>query len=126
MSGNVRYRFKHGRASKVVFDVATSGCPVLKPLGAMASFHIPFCTTRETLRRIVGSYLIKQYFKQLEGEEPDWELKELKALYDQQLARHKNLRRTQKVNQWSHEERHIAKHAERFCEVVLLSHLNNE
>lgn len=62
--------------------LATSGCPVLKPLGAMASFHIPFCTTRETLHRTVGSYLIKQYFKQLEGEEPDWEMKELKELYD--------------------------------------------
>lgn len=62
--------------------MATSGCPVLKPLGAMASFHIPFCTTRETLHRTVGSYLIRQYFKQLEGGEPDWEMKELKELYD--------------------------------------------
>ncbi|PXA03169.1 hypothetical protein DDZ13_13170 [Coraliomargarita sinensis] len=62
--------------------MATSGCPVLKPLGAMASFHIPFCTTRETLHRTVGSYLIQQYFKQLKGDVPDWEMKELKELYD--------------------------------------------
>lgn len=62
--------------------MATSGCPVLQPLGAMASFHIPFCTTRETLYRTVGSYLIQQYFKQSEGGVPDWELKELKHLYD--------------------------------------------
>lgn len=62
--------------------MATSGCPVLKELGAMASFHIPFCSTRETLHRTVGSYLIKQYFKQLDGETPDWEMKELKELYD--------------------------------------------
>ncbi len=61
--------------------MATSGCPVLKELGAMASFHIPFCTTRETLHRTVGSYFIKQYFKQLKGEEPDWELTHLKELY---------------------------------------------
>ncbi|MFT5836538.1 MAG: hypothetical protein ACI9ZV_000033 [Candidatus Azotimanducaceae bacterium] len=61
--------------------MATSGCPVLKELGAMASFHIPFCTTRETLHRTVGSFLIKQYFKQLKGEEPDWELAQLKELY---------------------------------------------
>lgn len=47
----------------------------------MASFHIPFCTTRETLHRTVGSYLIKQYFKQLKGEEPDWKLVHLKELY---------------------------------------------
>lgn len=62
--------------------MATSGCPVLNKLGAMASFHIPFCTSEETLQRSVGSYLIKQYFKQLNGEAPDWELKELKELYD--------------------------------------------
>lgn len=61
--------------------MATSGCPVLKELGAMASFHIPFCTTRETLHRTVGSYLIKQYFKELNGGDPDWELKHLKELY---------------------------------------------
>lgn len=61
--------------------MATSGCPILKPLVSMASFHIPFCTTRETLHRTVGSYLIKQYFKQLKGGSPDWELKELKELY---------------------------------------------
>ena len=62
--------------------MATSGCPVLKQLGAMASFHIPFCSTRETLHRTVGSYLTKQYFVQLKGGEPDWELKHLKELYD--------------------------------------------
>lgn len=61
--------------------MATSGCPVLQELGAMASFHIPFCSTRETLHRTVGSYLTKQYFVQLEGGEPDWELKQLKELY---------------------------------------------
>ena len=47
----------------------------------MASFHIPFCSTRETLHRTVGSYLTKQYFVQLQGGEPDWELQQLKALY---------------------------------------------
>lgn len=62
--------------------MATSGCPVLKELGSMASFHIPFCSTRETLQRTVGSYLIKQYFKQLDGGVPDWELVHLKELYD--------------------------------------------
>ena len=62
--------------------MATSGCPVLKELGAMASFHIPFCSTQETLHRTVGSYLTKQYFVEFEGGEPDWELKHLKELYD--------------------------------------------
>lgn len=70
-----------GVNSLIGLMMATSGCPVLKELGAMASFHIPFCTTRETLHRTVGSYLIKQYFKQLEGAEPDWQLTHLKELY---------------------------------------------
>jgi hypothetical protein len=61
--------------------MATSGCPVLQELKAMASFHIPFCSTRETLHRTVGSYLTKQYFVQLQGGEPDWELQQLKVLY---------------------------------------------
>ena len=62
--------------------MATSGCPVLKRLRSMASFHIPFCSTRQTLRRSVGTYLIEQYFVQLRGGDPDWELVELKKLYD--------------------------------------------
>jgi hypothetical protein len=70
-----------GVNSLIGLMMATSGCPILKELGAMASFHIPFCTTRETLHRTVGSYLIKQYFKQLEGGQPDWELTHLKELY---------------------------------------------
>lgn len=61
--------------------MATSGCPVLKELGAMASFHIPFCSTRETLHRTVGSYLMKQYFVQLKGGGADWQLTHLKDLY---------------------------------------------
>ncbi len=61
--------------------MATSGCPVLKDLGSMASFHIPFCTTRETLLRAVGSYLTKQYFKELSEETPDWGMVRLKELY---------------------------------------------
>ncbi len=62
--------------------MATSGCPILGQLGAMASFHIPFCTTQETLNRTVGSYLTRQYFVQLEGGEPDWDLEHLRELYD--------------------------------------------
>lgn len=62
--------------------MATSACPILKQLGSMASFHIPFCTTRETLRRTIGNYLVQQYFAELRGEEPDWEMKGLKKYYD--------------------------------------------
>lgn len=70
-----------GINSLVGLMMATSGCPVLKELGAMASFHIPFCSTRETLRRTVSSYLIKQYFKHRKGEPADWDMTRLKELY---------------------------------------------
>ncbi len=63
--------------------MATSGCPVLNKLGAMASLHVPFCSTKETLHRSVGSYLTQQYFIQQKGGVPDWELKGLKALYEE-------------------------------------------
>lgn len=62
--------------------MATSGCPVLEQLRSMASFHIPFCSVRETLQRTVGSYLIKQFFEQQNGGEPDWDLVNLKKLYE--------------------------------------------
>ena len=47
--------------------MATSGCPVLSRLGAMASLHVPFCTLSETLHRTVGSYLTQQYFIHKKG-----------------------------------------------------------
>lgn len=62
--------------------MATSGCPVLKKLSAMANLHVPFCSTEETLHRTVGSYLTQQYFVQRSGGEPDWELKGLIKLYE--------------------------------------------
>lgn len=63
--------------------MATSGCPVLSQLGAMANLHVPFCSLSETLHRTVGSYLTQQYFIQKKGGEPDWELTGLKDLYGQ-------------------------------------------
>jgi hypothetical protein len=73
---------QNGINSLLGLMMATCGCPVLQELAAMASFHIPFCSPRETLNRTVGSYLTKQYFVQLEGGEPDWQLKHLKELYE--------------------------------------------
>ncbi|MGB0416795.1 MAG: DUF6901 family protein [Coraliomargarita sp.] len=61
--------------------MATSGCPVLSKLGAMANLHVPFCSVSETLHRTVGSYLTQQYFIQKNGGEPDWALDGLKELY---------------------------------------------
>jgi len=63
--------------------MATSGCPVVGKLRAMATFHTPFCSLDETLYRSVGAYLTKQYFAKQEGKEPDWELNGLKESYQE-------------------------------------------
>ncbi|PXA04323.1 hypothetical protein DDZ13_07265 [Coraliomargarita sinensis] len=63
--------------------MATSGCPVVGRLRAMATFHMPFCSFGETLFRSVGAYLTKQYFAKQDGEEPDWELEGLKQFYEE-------------------------------------------
>lgn len=61
--------------------MATSGCPVVGKLRAMATFHMPFCSFGETLYRSVGAYLTKQYFAKQDGKEPDWNLEGLQAFY---------------------------------------------
>jgi hypothetical protein len=61
--------------------MVNSGCSVLQPLRMLMNFHIPFCSTREMLRRVVGAYLTEQYYVQRSGGTPDWELNKLKELY---------------------------------------------
>lgn len=63
--------------------MVNSGCSVLKPLRMLMNFHIPFCSTREMLRRVVGAYLTEQYYVQRSGGTADWELNELKNLYSE-------------------------------------------
>jgi hypothetical protein len=61
--------------------MATSGCLYLETMRALVNFHIPFCSTEEMLRRIVGAYLTKQYFVLRDGGKPDWDLKGLEAVF---------------------------------------------
>ena len=68
-----------GLNSMLGLQLATSGCPILKQLRAMATFHIPFCTFGETLYRTISAYLTRQFFVYKEGGEPGWDLKDLKA-----------------------------------------------
>jgi hypothetical protein len=62
--------------------LATSGCPVLSKLKYMAYFHLPFASYEESFTRTVGFYLIKQLLSHRKGDEADYELKELIALYN--------------------------------------------
>lgn len=61
--------------------MATSACPVINQLRALANFHLPFATPEETIFRTVGAYLVKQYLLMNDGEQPDFELKGLKRVY---------------------------------------------
>lgn len=61
--------------------MASGPCPVLSRLKPLAHFHLPFATLQETIHRLVGTYLIKQYLHQNDGEQADWELQGIEELY---------------------------------------------
>ncbi|WCJ58492.1 hypothetical protein NXS98_12255 [Fontisphaera persica] len=61
--------------------MATSACPISSQLKGLAHYHLPFASIEETLFRVVGAYLIKQYFVQQAGGQPDWTLASLDRYY---------------------------------------------
>lgn len=61
--------------------MATCGCSHLESMRKLVNFHIPFCSTEETLRRVVGAYLTEQYFVMRDGGEPDWNLERLSVIF---------------------------------------------
>ncbi len=63
--------------------LATCGCPILSRLRGPARLHLPFANFEETLFRMTGAYLIKQYLIAGEGGSPDWKLTGLAQLYAQ-------------------------------------------
>lgn len=60
----------------------TCGCPVLGKLKPLARFHLPFSSLEETEFRVFSMYLLAQYLKKKNGENPDWSLEGLKELYN--------------------------------------------
>ncbi len=60
----------------------TSGCPILGKLKPMVHFHLPFASIEETEFRVFSMYLLAQYIRMKHGLEPDWEMNELKQLYE--------------------------------------------
>ncbi|MFT5170024.1 MAG: hypothetical protein ACI8Q2_000640, partial [Candidatus Omnitrophota bacterium] len=68
-------------SSMVGMHMVTSGCPIMNRLRPMARYHLPFANTDETVYRSVGTYLISQYFENLSGGIPDWDLKDLSTTY---------------------------------------------
>ncbi|KAB2838880.1 MAG: hypothetical protein F9K45_10760, partial [Melioribacteraceae bacterium] len=71
----------------------TSGCPITAKLRPMVKFHLPFASIDETEFRVFSMYLFAQYLKQRKGDKPDWEMKDLKKLYDDILLMNQNIAR---------------------------------
>ena len=71
----------------------TCGCPITAKLKSMVKFHLPFASIDETEFRVFSMYLFAQYLKQKKGADPDWEMKELKILYNDILKMNQNIAR---------------------------------
>ena len=70
-----------GLRSLIGLVMSTSGCPWFSRLRGLAQTHLPFANLEETLFRVVGAYLIQQYFAARDGEVPDYSLGRLEELY---------------------------------------------
>lgn len=61
--------------------IATSRCPHTAFLKPMARFHLPLAGLEETLYRVVGTFLIGEYFRAIEGGKPELNLERLHKIY---------------------------------------------
>ena len=71
-----------GLRSLIGFVMASSACPLMKPMRGMAYYHQPFASLDETVYRMASSYLMSQYFKLKRGETPDFKLEGLKKYHE--------------------------------------------
>ncbi len=73
---------QQGISSLLGILMVTSGCPVMGKLKPLLYFHLPFASMDETEVRALSLYLLAQYVKLIKGEKPDWEMKNLKQIYE--------------------------------------------
>lgn len=66
--------------------IATAGCPHTRFFRPMARYHLPLASQEETLYRCVSMYLLGQYFRDRDGLPADWQLTELKQIYQEVQA----------------------------------------
>jgi len=78
---SARVPVQQGLSSMLGIYMVSSGCPILTHLKPMVRFHLPFASVEETIYRSVSTYLLRQYFRHMRGEEADWNLKDLVQLY---------------------------------------------
>lgn len=72
---------QRGVCSLMGLLMATSRCPMTSFFKPMARFHLPFASTEETIWRATSTYLLAQYFKLQNGDEPDIEFEGLTKIY---------------------------------------------
>lgn len=73
-----------GLTSLMGIYMVTGGCPVMDRLKPLVRYHLPFASIHESAVRVVSMYLLIQYFKNKKtGAKPDWDLKDLPAIYDE-------------------------------------------
>lgn len=73
---------QQGVSSLLGILMVTSGCPVMGKLKPLLYFHLPFASIDETEVRALSLYLLSQYVKMIKGQEPDWEMNNLKKIYE--------------------------------------------
>lgn len=73
---------QQGVSSLLGILMVTSGCPIMGKLKPLLYFHLPFASIDETEVRALSLYLLAQYVKHIKGEKPDWEMKNLKKIYE--------------------------------------------
>lgn len=67
--------------SLIGLQLALSGCPTMRKLRPLARFHMPLADADETIFRVFGMHMLRQYFRHAKGGPADWSLPELQALY---------------------------------------------
>jgi Domain of unknown function (DUF6901) len=85
--------------------MVTSGCPVMGKLRPMVRHHLPFASLEETQYRVLSMYLLAQYIKWKKGECPDWEMKDLKVMYDDIRVLNQNV--CKKIRNLEHKDANI-------------------
>jgi len=71
--------------------MAASGCPVLGRLKPLVKFHLPFASLEETEYRVFAAYAFAQVVKSKTGGQPDFDMANLKLIYDEVLKTNLNI-----------------------------------
>jgi hypothetical protein len=73
---------QNGLGSLLGIVMVANDCPVMGKLKPMMRFHLPFATLEETDYRVLSMYLLAQYVIAKKGGKPDWDMSNLKDIYE--------------------------------------------